>query len=1272
MNPPSNPARTPALRWLWLLVLLLALNGVQSACAQSYVLTNLWSIGYKTNTFLNNDGNLCRGLAYNPATGHLLVVSRAPVPDFGTNVFGTNGVYILDATTGAVVGKLAYDASLITGGNFAVSMIGVTDDGVIYVGNLTAATANGPFKLYRWANESAQPQLVYSGDPSGGFLYGASPQRYGDSLALRGTGAGTQILLGTFNQTVALLRTADGINFTATMIITGMAAADSRWGIAWGSGDTFWVKQGSMSGTTQIYGNLRQLRLDLVANTATIVTNIPLTAAPLSGPLDVDPSRNLAAVIDTTNHKLLVYDISGPSNPILQDTAKSFPAANANGNFVGSVAFRNGKLFALESNNGILAYMLGQTSLAATIVTAPAGIALWQGVTYTISAVYGGTRPFTYQWQFAGTNIPGATQASLTITNISFSQAGNYSVAVSNSLGGAVSANAALTVTPANASAQATKLWDLPAGTRPYLTYRPGVGDTVIGYKEYGVAINPVNTNIIVVTRLNPTNMIAVLDSRGNHLRYIDYSGLSVPVTGLPMNKVDVADDGTVYVCNFAGTAGTFIIYGFGDDSGTTSDKWVAFNGDPANGATGTTNAWGYSFSVRGSGLNTEILIGSSTSNLRNFAILKPDASYVFHSTLISVDSTVIAGFSRLGMDWGPLPNTVWAKTSSGNLYLVQYDLATGTGTAMYSYPQAVTLPNILRTIPSSFTEMKYDPLTGLLAGFRNGSPPSPVSVLFYDVSNLDGGPFVVDQEFYTAYNSDIEWVGSMDFANGYLVTLGENNGLMMFHIDTNFVSIPTILSQPAGATSYVGTPATLSVVADSTSGMNYQWYLNGQSIQDATSATYTIPSVQTNLAGTYTVRVSNSGGYRESAPATLTVLVPYQTAQMTNIWSLSPGSRGYLNTDYKEYGMAFNPATSNLLVISLEGGYPTVAVLDALTGVDKTNLDVSAITGSGRMLHKIGVADDGVVYACNQVGTAANASSPFKIYRWSDDSGDPSVVASVAFQGDPTPKNNPNSYAGLTFGVRGAGKNTQILLGTYTNVVSILTTTDGTNFVANEIKVAAAPAKFCRLGLCFGAGNTFWTKSYAGDPGGPQLDLVQYDLAAGTGTFLKSYTSGLPTGSSITSIAYDDTLNLLGGIGTDTGRDSVQVFDVSNLAAGPQLRDQELFPTGNPSIEQNGAITFGLAHTCLFALAENNGIMAFAINAKYSHFKILGVTPAAGSVTLTWEAVSSANYQVQRAASLGGGWADVGGVITAAGDTASYMDTNPDPNMRFYRVVAK
>ena len=56
---------------------------------------------------------------------------------------------------------------------------------------------------------------------------------------------------------------------------------------------------------------------------------------------------------------------------------------------------------------------------------------------------------------------------------------------------------------------------------------------------------------------------------------------------------------------------------------------------------------------------------------------------------------------------------------------------------------------------------MKYDPATKLLAGLqKRQARPVPVSVLVYDVSDPDAGPFLVDQEFFPTYNADIEFQG--------------------------------------------------------------------------------------------------------------------------------------------------------------------------------------------------------------------------------------------------------------------------------------------------------------------------------------------------------------------------------------------------------------------------------------------------------------------------------------------------------------------------------
>lgn len=67
-----------------------------------------------------------------------------------------------------------------------------------------------------------------------------------------------------------------------------------------------------------------------------------------------------------------------------------------------------------------------------------------ENVVLTANAI-GNPAP-SYQWRLEGTNLPGATASSLTLTNVLFSQQGNYSVVVSNNLGAIYSSNAFLTV----------------------------------------------------------------------------------------------------------------------------------------------------------------------------------------------------------------------------------------------------------------------------------------------------------------------------------------------------------------------------------------------------------------------------------------------------------------------------------------------------------------------------------------------------------------------------------------------------------------------------------------------------------------------------------------------------------------------------------------------------------------------------------------------------------------------------------------------------------
>jgi hypothetical protein len=81
--------------------------------------------------------------------------------------------------------------------------------------------------------------------------------------------------------------------------------------------------------------------------------------------------------------------------------------------------------------------------------TQPLSQTVTVGNSAMFSALAGGSLPLSYQWQFNGTNIAGATNTSFALLNVQPAQAGNYSVVVSNPAGQTQSSNAVLTVNPA-------------------------------------------------------------------------------------------------------------------------------------------------------------------------------------------------------------------------------------------------------------------------------------------------------------------------------------------------------------------------------------------------------------------------------------------------------------------------------------------------------------------------------------------------------------------------------------------------------------------------------------------------------------------------------------------------------------------------------------------------------------------------------------------------------------------------------------------------------
>ena len=74
------------------------------------------------------------------------------------------------------------------------------------------------------------------------------------------------------------------------------------------------------------------------------------------------------------------------------------------------------------------------------------------GTNVTFVAAASGLPAPNFQWQFNGTNISGATNASYALAFVAATNAGNYSVAATNIAGAATSSNALLALLPPSAA----------------------------------------------------------------------------------------------------------------------------------------------------------------------------------------------------------------------------------------------------------------------------------------------------------------------------------------------------------------------------------------------------------------------------------------------------------------------------------------------------------------------------------------------------------------------------------------------------------------------------------------------------------------------------------------------------------------------------------------------------------------------------------------------------------------------------------------------------
>ena len=489
----------------------------------------------------------------------------------------------------------------------------------------------------------------------------------------------------------------------------------------------------------------------------------------------------------------------------------------------------------------------------------------------TLTVAVQANAPLSYQWCFNGTNLLGATDSSLTLSNVSLDQAGAYWVVASNRFGTVTSSNATLTVLPIAA-------WPGQSEVPASLTNVLGIA---AGY-DHRLALK--------------TDGTAVAWGQGYH------GETSVPA-GLT-NVVSVAGG---YCCSVALRGdGTVAAWGWNDYGQTnvpvdlTNAVAVAagYRQNLALRSDGQVVAWGQT-------LPAESRVPAWLRNVVGIAA-GYDGSGSYHSLALKGDGTVVAwGWNEYGQSTVPagLTNVITIAAGAYHSLALKGDgtvAAWGAGTTNSgSWPhhgQAIVpagLTNVAAIAAGSTHSLALRSDGTVVAWGDNGSGQTNVPVGLTNVAAIAAG------------------------GNQSLALVGDGT--------------PALALQPATQGAYTGADVVLSARATGGQPLSYQWQFNGTNLADATNASLVLSHVEAGDAGSYSVVVSNALNVAVSRSAALTVTSgpPLILAQPDSQRTVPGGSATFQVIAEGSQPLAYQWRLESL---DLEGAIAPVLVLNNVT----------------------------------------------------------------------------------------------------------------------------------------------------------------------------------------------------------------------------------------------------------------------------------------------------------------------------------------------------